>query len=190
MARLLPILIMLLFAGTATAQDPNEQFTPWGRTTIQVPERSDDGDWDGTWWYSNRDFKIALWIETAEGKPRVKLRYLSLNSPEGFETDWNGDAQYDMGNAPGIFALNMKQRDRDTIAGRWEWALTGQRSVRREEGDYTIYRAGDGRHLVIQFHRLEKVVESGGQTRRSETSPTLSFRKASKRQVLWDELPF
>jgi len=187
---------LAIFVSLAAGQEtpvtphPEERFSDWGRETHSVPTPSNVGVWDGTWFYVNRDVRLALWIKTETGKPRVKLRYTSMNSGEGFETDWNGKADYEVRDANGSFTLGIERRDADLIEGRWEWLLTAGRSVRLEEGDYRIYRTGDGRFMAFTFDAFTKTIRSGGKDEVYKGPLSWTFRKASKRLVRWDELPF
>jgi hypothetical protein len=42
----------------------------------------------------------------------------------------------------------------------------------------------------MEFDNLERVISRGENERVFSSSPSWSFRKASKRLALWDELPF
>ena len=185
-----------LLAGVAAAQEPpvktspDERFTDWGRETHTVPVASNQGVWDGTWFYVNRDVRLAMWIKTEAGTPQVKLRYNSMNTGEGFETDWSGKADYQVRDAVAKFDLGLARRDADVIEGHWEWALKAGSSLRLEEGDYRMYRAGDGRFLALVIDSLTKTLRSGGKDEVYKVPLSWTFRKASKRLVLWDELPF
>jgi hypothetical protein len=53
-----------------------------------------------------------------------------------------------------------------------------------------MYRTGDGRFFVMEFDKLERVINLGEEEKVLSSSPSWTFRKASKRLVLWDELPF
>ena len=63
-------------------------------------------------------------------------------------------------------------------------------SARIQEGDYTLYRAGDGRAMVLDFSSFEQRIEKPGPDEVATGDPSWTFKKASKRHVLWDELPF
>jgi len=170
--------------------DPNETFTDFGRSSRMVIEPSNEGIWDGTWYYVSRDARIAMWIKTEDGVPQVKFQYLSNQSAEGFVTDWNGNADYKLTHSVGSFSLNIKERGADVIEGHWDWRLEGEHSTREEQGDYRIYRTGDGRFFVMDFSDYKKILTGKKGKRIYETHPGWTFQKASKRLVLWDELPF
>jgi len=191
-------LAVLLCAGTSTfgqqaeqpTTDPNEVFTDRGRTSRKVIPPSNEGVWDGTWYYVNRDSRFVMWIKTEDGVPQIKFQYLSTASAEGFATDWNGNATYKMPHADGSFSLNIKKRDANVIEGRWDWRLEGSSSFRAEQGDYRMYRTGDGRYFVMDFSDYYRTLSGRKGERVFETHPSWTFRKASKRLVLFDELPF
>jgi hypothetical protein len=170
--------------------DPREVFTDFGRTTRKVIEPSNEGDWDGTWYYVSRDARMVMWIKTEDGLPKVKFQFLSSSSAEGFVTDWEGNAEYEQLTSSGTFSLNIKKRDADVIEGHLDWRLESEHSTREEEGDYRIYRTGDGRFFVMDFSDYRKIVSGTKSKRVLETLPAWTFQKASKRLVLWDELPF
>ena len=191
------LLAGLLVAGIAAAQETappvvpstQEQFTDWGRATHTVPVASGEGNWDGTWFYVSRDRRMALWIKTENGVPQVKLRYQSLASTEGFETDWDGNASYEVLEAQGKFSLGIKKRDADLIEGHWDWQLAKGKGTRIEIGDFRMFRTGDGRYLAMSFDDLRRHVR-GSQEKEYGSSVSLTFIKVSKRLALWDELPF
>lgn len=192
------VLAVLLCAGSSVfgqqadqpTTDPHETFTDFGRSTRKVIEASNEGIWDGTWYYVSRDARMVMWIKTEDGLPRVKFRFLSNQAAEGFETDWDGNAKYSLPQSEGNFSLNIKKRDADVIEGHWDWRLESQKSSREEQGDYRMYRTGDGRFFVIDFSDFRKTLKGKKGTRVFKTHPAWTFQKASKRLVLWDELPF
>jgi len=196
-ALVVSLLASTLVGGLAAAQqseppvvpNPTEQFTDWGRVTQTVPIPSNEGVWDGTWFYVSRDRRMALWFKTENGVPQVKLRYMSVASLEGFETDWEGKASYTVREATGNFSLGLKKRGADSIEGRWDWVLEAGKGARVEEGDFHMYRTGDGRYMAFYFDDLKRTVR-GSKEGVASGAVSLTFIKVSKRLVLWDELPF
>lgn len=182
---LLPV--MLLTAGPLMAQ--RETF---GRAKLEIPGAVAEGTWDGTWYHVSRDYRVALWMRTAaNGRPELKLQYLRVGSPaEQFTTDWSGRAEYEVQRAPATFSLTLTEGDQDGLRGDWFWDLQFAASGRTEEGVVTIYRGGDGRKLVFLFDPWERRLRRGDEVQTISTGMTWTFIKASKRQVLWDELPF
>jgi hypothetical protein len=161
-----------------------------GSTTLVYPERTDAGEWFGTWYYISRDAKIAIWIRTTDGLPEVKMQYFAFGTAEQFETDWQGHAEYEFKRRyPGVFDMKIEERDADTIKGRWEWTLEME-NTRIERGDFTMYRAGHGRSFVMKFDNYERIVIVDGHESVWRTDQVLSFRKISKRLARWVELPF
>jgi len=182
------LLFLALLAAPLSAQ---LGFEPKGEVSRFVPPRDDAGSWDGTWWYVNRDSKIALWIRTESGSPQVKLRFMSTSAPEGFETDWNGLSDYITKIGPGKFRLTLGERDANTIRGQWDWTLSAPESARIETGTFSIHRTNRGRQLALVFDELLRTMRRDGKPDDVFSSaPSLTFFLASKRQVLWDELPF
>jgi hypothetical protein len=65
------------------------------------------------------------------------------------------------------------------------------KSGREEHGRFQMYRGHDGRKLVLRFDEFERRRTSGDDVRVSTPEHHgMTFVKASKRIVLWDELPF
>jgi hypothetical protein len=162
----------------------------YGLSGKQVPERTDAGNWHGTWYYVSRDFKLAMWIRHEGEVPEVMLRFLSLAAPEGFQTDWAGQAEYPVRTGSGTFRLTVTEGDANTIKGSWDWKLQMGKSARVETGTFTIFRTSDGRSLVMNFDELNRRIERGETKDEMRGAPAWTFRKASKRLALWDELPF
>jgi hypothetical protein len=183
--------LLTLAALGATSASAQLGFEPRGDVSRYVPPRDDAGSWDGTWWYTSRDHKIALWIRTEDGVPQIKLRLFSLVAPEGFETDWTGAAEYITKIGPGTFRLTLGERDANTIHGTWDWKLEAPDSARIEHGTFSMHRTNGGRQMAFVFDELIRTMRRNGRPDDVFTSaPALTFFLGSKRQVLWDELPF
>ncbi len=163
-----------------------------GRSTVEIPPASDRGTWDGTWFYVSRDFNIGLWMRTPEGKdsPEIKVQLMRSLAQEQFETDWNGHADYMARGAPGSFDLTVVNGNPYELTATWDWKLDFVDSGRHEKGNLSLYRTGDGRRLVMLFEDVERHVRRGPNTEVIPLIQVWTFRKASKRQLLWDELPF
>ncbi len=190
-------LALALSAGAA-GQDPPPRITnrelpiksSLGRMGLGLPEPTSKGNWEGTWMYISRDVHLALWIAEDKGKPIVKFRYEgSLRGSESFETDWTGKARYFVENHPGTFEFTLKETGPDLIEADWDWVLDMRGSSRTETSDIEMYRAGDGRQLVMYFKDFERVVLSQGQRKVHNFPQAWTFRKMSRRLVLWEELP-
>ncbi len=170
---------------------PSGQTTPRGKVGSSIPGATEAGTWDGTWIYSSVDRKIALWIRTRDGLPEIKLGYQGLSSPDAFETDWTGNANYYLGGQPVVFQLRLDKRDPNRIEATWHWDVQWPDSGRSEDGTLAMYRALQGRSLVMKFDQFEHVTRRGDKTQRQQAKPVWVFEKASKRSdALWDELPF
>lgn len=179
---------LVLASTAAVAQTDVRRFS--GAMDVTVPERTDAGSFDGTWVYVNRDARVVLWIETVDGGPRVKLRYFGTSNPEGFVTDWDGHAAYEVPLGRGEFHLDLTRRDEDLLEGTWAWQLDLGGSGREERAHVTLYRADDGRHLVMHFQDFEHIRHHGTSTQTAAAQKVWNFRKASRRLVRWEELPF
>ncbi len=161
--------------------------------TVLVPEDTGAGIWDGTYVFSCRDFRIALWMRTRDGVPEMKMRYQSLQTPETFETDWNGKASYYVSGQPGTFELSYKSRDARRIEGSWHWTVESVSRTRTDDAAFTLFRSGYGRSAVFKFDKMEQEIRAQQQVRRYPATPppVWTFAKVSKRvDVLWEELPF
>ena len=151
---------------------------------------TDDGFWDGSWYYLNRDFHIAAWFRTVDGTPQVKLRYAAIGSAETFETDWQGSVDYYFGGAPAKFSLNLEQLDGNTMKGYLDWKLEVGNSGRFISGAFIAYRTGGGLQFTMHFDNYRRVIRRGGIDNVAEASNTWVFRKACNRLADWDEFPF
>lgn len=172
-------------------ENQTEGLSSRGRYGINAPERTDRGIWPGTWFYTNREAKMALWIRTDEnGLPEFKFRYQSRFSPEAFESDWQGQATYELAGYPGSFSFEIVERDENTVRAKWRWEVTFASSEKLEVADILAYRAGDGRKIVFLFEGYKRAMRRDGKTRVSGGPLSWSFQKASKRLVMWEELPF
>jgi len=161
-----------------------------GRTAIGLPEATDRGTWDGTWIYVSRDVRMALWLTRDKGKTIAKIQFQgTISGDEAFETDWTGTANYSVQDLPGIFEFTLKNDDPDRLEADWYWSLDLRGSSRTENADIQMYRAGNGRRMVMYFKDFERIVKSGGNTRRFALPQAWTFRKLSRRLALWEELP-
>jgi hypothetical protein len=186
--RAIVCLLPLLLGAAPLVAAPGD----FGRQKLEIPGAVEDGVWDGTWYHVSRDHRVALWMRTTDdGRPELRLRYLRMGSPaEQFDTNWAGRVEYDVQGAPAEFALTLTEGDKDGLRADWFWDLQFASSGRTEEGVVTIYRSGDGRKLVFLFDPWERRLRRGEQVQAIPQSMTWTFIKASKRLVLWDELPF
>ena len=160
------------------------------RIAVRGGEATDRGEFDGTWIYANRDAHFAMWIRTQDGKPQVKLQYQSLASPESFETDWTGQASYYMAGKPASFVLALDAADADAIAGRWAWELSAESSSRVETAQVKLRRTGYGRTLAMNFQDYKRTLTIGTHGNVLTGPVTWTWVKVSKRELLWDELPW
>ena len=162
------------------------------RTAVRLADPTDAGRFEGTWAYTNRDAKIALWLrESADGPPEVKMRYSNSATREEFETDWSGHAEYYVAGQRARFEIKLTGGDADAATGTWDWVVQFSDAGREEHGRFTMQRGHDGRKLVLRFAEFERRRTVGPDVRVSTPEHHgMTFVKASKRIVLWDELPF
>ena len=157
---------------------------------LERAEPTTAGSFDGTWMYVNRDSRYALWIRTKDGVPQVKLQYQSLSTPEAFESDWDGKAVYYLAGNPVNFDLKLGKATKDQILGTWSWDLKIDASARHENADVVIYRTHYGRTILMDFQNFVRTVTRNGKDAVMKTPINWTWNKVSKRELLWDELPF
>ena len=160
-----------------------------GRPGMRIPERTEAGQFDGTWYYVMRDAQVCVWLRDAKDGFEIKLRYLDTSTAESFETDWQGQASYRFANKPAKFSFELVDRTEQKLHGRWNWEL-GEGELRRTETAWvSIYRTGDGRALVMNFEDMERF--HGGVVGSYMAYVQLwTLRKASHNIRRWEELPF
>jgi hypothetical protein len=177
----------LAFAAEEKTNLPNLRS---GIQAIMKDDETNAGSFDGTWMYVNRDSRFAMWIRTKEGKRQVRLQYQSLASPEAFETDWDGKSIYYMGGKPVTFELKLTDQNADKLSGSWSWVLKFDTSGRVETADVLLYRTAYGRTMQMDFNNYAKTLTRSGVDRTVKVPTSWSWMKVSKREVLWQEMPF
>lgn len=180
--RLLAIALLVGGAGRSLGQFP-------GKPKVDLPDATDAGSWEGTWYYVSRDSHIALWIRDQDGLPELRFKYMNTGRAESFITDWSGQASYRFDDKPGTFSFELTERDANMIRGKWFWQLGNGELRRTETAWVTMYRAGDGRALVMNFEDLERF--AGVFIDNTVHYPQVwTLRKVSNNQRRWEELPF
>lgn len=196
MVRLAPLLIVVAVLAVAPdldAKDRKKKRVDSGSPSLafELPDEAvSDGTWDGTWMYVNRHHRFALWLRTDGARPEAKLRYQSMGSAESFITDWSGYVEYAEKKGEGVFSFRIDRADDDLIVGDWYWHLEFPTTYRTESSPVRVFRLGDGRMLRIEFPQFVRVVFQRGQRAENRVSTAWTFRKVSRRHLLWDELPF
>jgi len=160
------------------------------RLLVKKPDPTTAGSFDGTWMYINRDGRYALWLRTKDGVPQAKVQYQSLASPESFETDWDGKAVYYLGGSPVTFELKLGACDPNQLLGTWTWLLQIDQSARKETADLVVNRTAYGRSLLMDFQNYTKTITREGKDQVFKPPVAWTWTKVSKRELLWDELPF
>lgn len=161
----------------------------YGRTKINLPESTTAGDWNGTWVYMSRDYRVALWMKRGEKLPEYRLQLVRSAPLEQIVTDWQGQGVYDLDGAPGSFSMTLTEGDANTMSGTWEWWVRFDDSSRSETGDIKVFRIGDGRDMAIHFSPFAiKLTRRDGE-QQFDTEQIWTFRKVSRRLLTWDELP-
>jgi len=160
------------------------------RQLLKKPEPTSAGSFDGTWMYVNRDMRFAMWARTKDGVPQVRLQFQSLANPEAFETDWDGKAVYYLAGTPVNFELKLGASNADQILGAWSWSLRLEGTGRLETADVVVHRTVHGRTLLMDFQNYQKVITKNGKDQVIRMPVAWTWTKISKRELLWDELPF
>ena len=162
-----------------------------GREDLPAP--SDAGSFEGTWYYVEPGFQIALFI--APDKTGVqKIRYHARTSGGSeFETDEGGFAKYiDEGGTlvEVIFTGGVKALNR--IEGYLDRTVHLKNETVRETADFSLYRSGKGRQLVLYYpnFKTERTDSSGHTKPSTQTDLFRVFRKASDIVVEFNEIPF
>jgi len=175
--------------GVARAQSSDLMY---GRTSVLLPPQTDSGSFDGTWFYVNRDLRIAMWMQTVDGKVQAKFQILRTGMNETFSTGWDGRATYNpgVGNGEGSFRLDLAKTTADRLEGTWEWALRFHDSSRVETSEVAFYRSADGRQMTMHFPTYKLEIARYEDVSTWEVPQLWTFRKISRRHLLWDEMPF
>ncbi len=181
---------VLAVAALASEEKSNLPGIGTERVLIKKPDSTTAGSFDGTWMYVNRDARFVLCSRMKDGVRQVKVQYQSLASPEAFETDWDGKAVYYMGGSQVNFELELGASTADELVGTWSWVLEFGPLGRRETADVVIYRTGFGRNLVMDFRNYAKTITRGDEDQTTRIPVAWTWIKISKRELLWDELPF
>ena len=99
----LALLCAALPALLTTLPVPAQDSGVYGRTKLSAPERSDEGDWYGTWYFVSRSRKMAVWFRDKDGVPQMRVRLQEqAQGLEGFSTDWEGQAEYSAAGLAGV----------------------------------------------------------------------------------------
>lgn len=161
---------------------------------VAAPDELPMEGWPGSWLHNSRDYKFALFVrQEDDGVPGIRVQYDSLLRVEKFTTDWNGLAEYFVTGRPARFELKITGMQDERVLGTWYWEFPTAGGTRmRQTGEFTLYRTGDGRRARLEIPGLQRVrydPETGDEITRA-LPINISFRKASKRIVRWEELPF
>lgn len=182
------------FAACAIVLAAGLAATSWAQpqTHVGLPGKTTEGRFEGTWIYRSRDFQAAIWLrDRPDGPPEVRFHYVSNAAPEEFATDWTGHATYYIAGQPATFAIDLTEGNADEARGTWNWSVQFAKAGREEKGRFSMYRAADGRQLVLKFDEYTRTLVRGDDARRYDfDSHAMTFFKASRRLVLWEELPF
>jgi hypothetical protein len=186
---LLVIVAALLLPSALLAQRHQSERA---KSSVSSPDRTDAGEWYGTWYYKTHKEKWALWMRMEDSVAQLKIQFQNYDTGENFISNWVALSHYASSEKKGFFKLNFAQRDVDLIKGDWFWQLGTpevDRSVRTETAKFQMYRVASGRQLVLRLDDFERVYE-GRNVYTLAAAQAWTFHKASRRLVRWQELPF
>jgi len=130
-----------------------------------------------------------VWIRDQDGVPMVKFRFQGEGTnSQNFETDWNTVGEIHVKGRTGSFTMDFDQRDENTIAGQWNWDLVQGGTVRTDEAQFTMFRGGYGRQMIWRVETEPSPSKSG--IKPGSGLLVWTFHKASRREILWSEIPF
>lgn len=182
--------ILLLLAVPSVPAQQDDMLRP-GRMGIAIADPTTEGFWDGTWVWTSRDTRFALWIRSDEkGVPEARFRYHRLLGDEAFETDWSTVSDYGVPGTSGRFEIVWKSKDKDRMTGNWTWKVDSKERTVVETAGITMYRSGIGRQITCIFEGLKRTVRRGEAVHEIEYPQVWTFRKVSNRHARWEELPF
>ena len=190
-SRTFPLALATLLALTLPSSPDQAQSPLIGKHSVRSAERTDAGDWEGTWYYVSRVRRMALWIREDDGELKIKVRIAgSAGKSENVTTGWDSRGEYVHGGKPGTFRLEFDHADADTITGRWLWDYGSPEAGKSERAEFTMFRGGYGRQLVWEFKNFEHKYWGGPRPSVRVDDVVWTLRKVSRREALWDELPF
>ena len=162
------------------------------KSAVSSPDRTDAGEWYGTWYYKTHKEKWALWMRMEGDVAQLKIQFQNYDTGENFISNWDALSHYASSEKKGLFELTFAQRDIDLIKGDWVWQLgTAEVDsfVRTETASFQMYRVASGRQLVLRLDDFERVYK-GRDLYTLAAEQAWTFHKASRRLVRWQELPF
>jgi hypothetical protein len=187
---ILLVAVSVAGAGGIEKDLPPEMTPDPGKAKVMMASPVNEGTFDGTWMYVNRDAHFAMWIKTEGGKPQMRIQYQSIATPEAFETDWSGKSNYYLSGNPVTFEFKLGESDTNRITGSWLWDFETDLHGRKETADIVLQRTGFGRTMLMAFNNFEKTMRRNGDARVFKLPVAWNWTKISKRELLWNELPW
>jgi len=160
----------------------------------RMPKPIDAGSFDGTWYYTDPAYKIAIFMDRdPTGLLRVRYHVKTKGGSE-YETDAGGYARSidDDGNVVEVL-FTTQLAGPNKMTGHYERTLHLKKKGKVvESADFEMYRAEGGRKLVVSYpvYTTEKTDPAGHTNKSSETDILRLFRKASEMVVDFDEIAF
>jgi hypothetical protein len=175
---------------SAVARPAGPAATPAQISSGTAP-RTSKGSFQGTWYRSDKQSKLAFWIEeTKSGKVRLRYRYQIDNGGYGDSMESGSGNSYSLAGA-GPFTITYALDKDGVIRGSMTrtWTTPGREIV--EHNKFEIYRVEPGDRMVCRNFEILRQTNAGG-VRTSTVSDDYEFvfMKATDEIVHWEELLF
>ena len=162
-------------------------------TTDRRPPPIDVGNFEGTWYYTDPAYRIAIFVEK-DKTGLLRLRYhVRTKGGSEYETDAGGYAKSidEDGNVVEVF-LSATPVGPNKITGHYERTVYIKKTRLVESADFEMYRAEMGKKLVVTYpiYKTERFDPNGRAQSSTETQVIRLFRKVSEIAVDFDEIDF
>jgi len=153
--------------------------------------RTSKGTFQGTWYRSDKQSKLAFWIEeTKSGRIRLRYRYQVDNGGYGDSTESGSGNSYSLAGT-GPFTITYALDKDGVIRGNMtrSWSTIGREITERNR--FEIYRIEPGDRMVCRNFEILRQTNVGGVRSSTVTDDyEFVFMKATDEIVHWEELPF
>jgi len=160
--------------------------------TQAIPEPETTGNFEGTWYYIDPGFQIAIFVDR-DAVGALRLRYhVRTKSGTEYETDAGGFVKFIQEGNPVEVLFTGSLSDSHRIKGYHERTIRTKAATVQEAGDFELYLAEKGRKLVLHYPQLKVSTTpvQGTVTTTTQTDVYRIFRKASEIVVDFSEIPF
>src|SRR5262249_10864407 len=159
----------------------------------RMPDATTEGTFEGTWYYVDPEFQIAIFI-SREGAGKLQIRY-QLRDKGGteYETDATGSAKYVQAGGLVKVLFTGSAASNDRTVGRHERKIHTKKGTVTESSDFDMFRAERGKKLVLHYDDWKvESTDTAGRKKTLESTKDLFriFRKASEIVIGFEEIPF